>query len=46
MTMPYQPEAGMEWSSQGLNPTHAYCDQCGYYHVPPCDGWGTEDEED
>ena len=48
MTVPWQPEAGMEWSSQGLNPTCDYCDLCGYYHATSCDDqqWGGDDGEE
>jgi len=43
MTAPYQPESGMEWSSQGLNPTWLYCGMCGSYHDGDC-RYGDDDD--
>ena len=44
MTAPYQSESGMEWSSQGLNPTWLYCGMCGSYHDGDC-RYGDDDDE-
>jgi len=46
MTVPYQPEHGMEWSAQGCHPTWMYCDLCGTHHGDDVDCQGDQEPDE